>query len=399
MKGAIGIALAVLVGTGAAGGKEISTSPILRIETGMHTAIINRIAVDTSGSFLATGSNDKTVRVWDLASGQLLRTLRPPIGEGDEGKIYAVAISPDGELVAAGGWTSYQREKEYSIYLFERRSGLLTHRLSGLPDIVLHLAFSPDGLRLAATLGGTNGIRVYQVTNPRELSKDAAYGAASYGASFSSNGQLVTTSFDGKIRLYDRDLHLLNSASAPRGKQPLDVAFSPDGRRIAVGYFDTPRVDVLDAANLNFLYAPDTRGTNANFSSVAWSLDGTVLYAAGRTNEGEDRSPIRRWAEAGRGAFQDLTDPAAPSWTSGHSRVAGWSSVPQTQPGVCSMALVRELWASTPSLQIWETLATAFAWTITARRSASPMNGKASVRPTSTLPGGAWFSILLRTLD
>lgn len=83
------------------------TAPILRIETGMHTAPIKRIDVDGAGRFLVTGSHDKTVRVWDLASGELLRTLRPPIGEGNEGKIFAVAITPDGELIAAGGLTGY----------------------------------------------------------------------------------------------------------------------------------------------------------------------------------------------------------------------------------------------------------------------------------------------------
>src|ERR1043165_1330198 len=82
-------------------------APILRIETGMHTGPINRIDVDAAGRFLVTGSDDKTVRVWDLATGELLRVLRPPIGEGNEGKIYAVAIMPDGELIAAAGWTGY----------------------------------------------------------------------------------------------------------------------------------------------------------------------------------------------------------------------------------------------------------------------------------------------------
>jgi WD40 repeat protein len=58
------------------------TDPILRPETGMHTATVNRIDVDREERFLVSGSHDKTVRVWDLASGRLLRTLRVPLGEG-----------------------------------------------------------------------------------------------------------------------------------------------------------------------------------------------------------------------------------------------------------------------------------------------------------------------------
>ncbi len=80
-------------------------TPILRIETGMHTAAIPRIDVDAQERYLVTGSEDKTVRVWSLPNGKLLRVLRPPIGEGYEGQIYAVAISPDGKTVAAGGRT------------------------------------------------------------------------------------------------------------------------------------------------------------------------------------------------------------------------------------------------------------------------------------------------------
>jgi WD40 repeat protein len=75
-------------------------APMLRIETRMHTAAIKKIGVDAQNRFLVTGSDDKTVRVWELETGNLLRILRPPVGEGDEGKIYAVAISPDGRTVS-----------------------------------------------------------------------------------------------------------------------------------------------------------------------------------------------------------------------------------------------------------------------------------------------------------
>jgi WD40 repeat protein len=59
----------------------------------MHTAAITRIGIDAANRYLVTGSEDKTVRVWELASGRLLRTIRPPIGAHNEGKIFSVALS------------------------------------------------------------------------------------------------------------------------------------------------------------------------------------------------------------------------------------------------------------------------------------------------------------------
>jgi WD40 repeat protein len=56
----------------------------------MHTAGIVRIGIDAANRYLVTGSEDKTVRVWELASGRLLRALRPPTGAGNEGKIWSV---------------------------------------------------------------------------------------------------------------------------------------------------------------------------------------------------------------------------------------------------------------------------------------------------------------------
>lgn len=102
---------------------EPTNTPILRLETGMHTAIINRLATDAQGRWLVTASDDKTARVWEIESGRLLSVLRPPLGEGHEGKLYAVALSPDGATVAVAGWSGYEWDKTPSIYLLDRASG------------------------------------------------------------------------------------------------------------------------------------------------------------------------------------------------------------------------------------------------------------------------------------
>src|SRR5438552_9828521 len=75
--------------------QSLYEQPVLVIDEGRHSALIRCASVANDGRF-ATGSEDKTVRIWSLELGTLLRTIRVPAGAGNIGKIYAVAMSPDG---------------------------------------------------------------------------------------------------------------------------------------------------------------------------------------------------------------------------------------------------------------------------------------------------------------
>src|SRR6266508_4610829 len=96
---------ASIAGHAIAQSSEPSREPILRIEMGMHTAAIMTIGVDRVGRFLLTASIDKTARVWEPETHRLLRVLRVPIGDGDEGQLSAAAISPDSNMNALVGHT------------------------------------------------------------------------------------------------------------------------------------------------------------------------------------------------------------------------------------------------------------------------------------------------------
>jgi WD40 repeat protein len=288
---------------------EPPTEPILRIETGMHTAKIGRIGVDDENRYIVTASEDKTVRLWELSTGRLIRIFRPPVGVGNEGKIYSVALSPDGNTIACGGWTQYENGSfqavDYFIYLFDRQSGGVIRRISGLPNVINQLAFSRNGGFLVATMGRSNGIRVYRSSDYQQVAIDEDYGDNSYGADFDGQGRLITASYDGYVRLYSSSFKLLAKMKTPGGNKPFAVRFSPDGAKAAVGFVDSTKVDVLSGNDLSYLFSPDTAGVNnGSLFTVSWSSDGRSLYAGGQYTS--DGTPIVKWSEGGRGARRNL---------------------------------------------------------------------------------------------
>jgi WD40 repeat protein len=285
------------------------TEPILRIETGMHTAPIWGIGVDAACRLMVTGSHDKTVRLWALPENgvgkpELLHVLRVPIGFGSEGKIYAAALSPDGHLIAAGGWT--HTGGDHWVFIFEATTGRLLHRLGRLENVIDHLTFSPDGKYLAATLGGP-GVRIWETEKWNLVGEDRDYsGKSSYGAAFDAADRLYTVAYDGFLRRYSPDFKLEAKTKTLGGEEPYQVAVHPKGDRVAVGFADRTAVEVYNAKDLKRLFAADAEDVRGgDLSKVAWSSDGARLYAGGMAhNSRNDR--LRIWDEVGRGKGLDV---------------------------------------------------------------------------------------------
>lgn len=292
-------ALALLLWAGAA---LAGPGTLLVPETGFHTAPIRQCAADARGERLITAGEDRTLRVWDLPSLELRRVIRPPQGPGDEGKLYACALSPDGHLAAASGFTR-GAAGGHQIYLFDPATGAMAGRIRDLPQVVNSLAFSPDGRRLAANLGGTSGLRIYAMPEGVEVFRDTQYGAASYGGAFSPDGHYLATAHDGFLRLYSREYELQSKVRAP-ARDPLGAAFNPQGTQVAVAYYDQARVDVLSARTLFPVFRP--AAGSGPLTAVAWSADGATLYAAGGRDFPGGFNPVVAWAGGGRGERREV---------------------------------------------------------------------------------------------
>ncbi len=284
---------------------EPPATPMLRLENGMHVTRINRIDIDASERFVLTASTDKTARLWNLSDGSMLRTFRVPQANSNEGKLFASALSRDGDTVALAGLTGWTWDEKISIYLFSRADGRLLQRLTGLPDIIEDLAFSTDG-RFLAAVSVRGGISVFETTSGREVFADHDYGGASFSVDFAADGRLLATSYDGQLYLYGADFHLIAKRAAPGGKRVYSARFSPNGHKLAVGYEGSTAINILSTDDLRLLYSADTgEEANGNLAVVAWSHDGETLYAGGGYLHNGDNS-IAYWNNQGQAPVQWL---------------------------------------------------------------------------------------------
>ncbi|MGL1893990.1 MAG: caspase family protein [Spirochaetaceae bacterium] len=288
--------------------KEPTTKPMLRQNTQIHSSPIKRL--DTGGKYLITASLDKTVKLWNAETGEYIRTFRLPIDEGNEGKVFSCAISPDGKTVAVGGWTGWNWYGEAAIYIFDTNTGIMKDKVDGMKSVIRDLEFSKDGKYLGASLAAKAGVQIITTNNWKVYKSLDGYGSDSYNISFDNNGHLATVSFDGNIRLYSKNFVLLKKVKSAGGNKPFNIAFSPDNSKLAIGHNDTSNIHILDSKTLNLLYSPDITGLKSSkkISAVCWSKDGKYLFAGGNHSkviDGKWWFLIRKYNSKGRGTYTD----------------------------------------------------------------------------------------------
>jgi WD40 repeat protein/transcriptional regulator with XRE-family HTH domain len=156
-----------------------------------HTGKIRDLAYSPDGTRIAAAANDRTARIWDLASGRLLLTLKPE-APGDP---VSVAYSPDGTRLAVVGAGPL-------LQLYDANTGAVLLALTGHGGNVTDVVFSPDGT-LLATASEDQTAKVWDAQSGQELFTLYGHHNAVYGVSFSPDGRrLVTASWDRTARVY-----------------------------------------------------------------------------------------------------------------------------------------------------------------------------------------------------
>lgn len=239
------------------------------------------VALAPGRPIVATASWDGTVSLWDIPTRRLVRTL-----EGDDSptaqltsrarnRTWDAVFDPTAKLVATA-------HGDNTVKLFEVDTGRLLRTLTGHRDIVRGVAFNPRG-DVLATASWDDTIRLWDVATGASTRELKGHTKPANAVAFDPSGdRLASAASDGSIRVWDVASGQLLKVLTGHTSSVRDVTFSPDGASLASASADrTARIWEVDTGKLRSTFA-GSAGHTGTVWSVAFNRQGTLLVTSGQ---------------------------------------------------------------------------------------------------------------------
>ncbi len=197
----------------------------LSVLTG-HQGRVDSLTFSPDGKILASGGDDRKIRLWDTSSGTLLRTLT-----GSGGHVNTIAFTSDGKTLVSGS-------QERIVTFWNVADGQISSQIKGSTGAVYKVIVSNSGT--VAALTGSAIIKVWDVQTGAVLHTLDAHNGDNYICDWSPDGHvLIACTFDGNVNTWDVDSGTLVSTVKCNDYYVSGLAFTPDGDYLAVKYGDS----------------------------------------------------------------------------------------------------------------------------------------------------------------
>jgi WD40 repeat protein len=232
-----------------------------------HSGAVWSVALSPDGQTLASGSADKTIKVWNLDTGQLRRTIT-----GHSDIIRSVTFSPDGQTLASGSG-------DKTIKLWNLQTGQI-RTLSGHSGPVWSIAISPDGQTLASG-SGDNTIKIWNIQTGKLVRTLTGHSKRVFSVALNPDGQTIASGSEDKtIKIWNLQTGELIRTLSGHSDAVRAVAFSPDAEKLASSSWDK----TIKIWNLRTGKPSTFGGHRDRVVSVAFSNDSQTLASTSLDN-------------------------------------------------------------------------------------------------------------------